>query len=84
MRDTVNNFKKISSAVLLLAACLGLTACEQKTYDCIGYAGARADMSECKPDAPKKDKPDCLGGEDFICMKPNSNNVSRELSGAPW
>lgn len=80
----MNNFQKISSAVLLLAASLGLTACEQKTSHCIGYASARADMSDCKPDAPKKDNRYCLGGEDFICLKDEPSEPWREPAVETW
>lgn len=81
----MNNVQKISSAVILLAVGLVFTTFEEYVPikgKCISAPEEYA--AECGPAAQKKDKRYCIGGKDFICTKPISSGVSRELGGSPW
>jgi hypothetical protein len=58
----MNNFQKISSAALLLATCLGLTACEQNDPNkgtCISYP---ENDNPCGKNTPSDSKRYCPGG----------------------
>lgn len=37
----------------------------------------------CGPNAPKYNDPDCLG-KDFICLKEERNDISREIGPPVW
>jgi hypothetical protein len=85
----VNNFQKISVVVIvIILGVLGLAAYTfnqtnaRKTGMCI--SNPEDYDRKCGPSAPKPSQSKCLGGEDFICTKPDTKDVSHDLAGPGW
>jgi hypothetical protein len=76
----MNNFLKIFSAVIIfgllgLGACVSSMSYKPKEEGCIAIIPKYAE--KCGPNAKKDSQPDCLGGEEFICVKTTPSNSKR-------
>lgn len=79
----MSTFQKISSAVVIFGL-LGLTACEQKTSTTSYERHCSNDNSSGTPlcwwESPSNSNDNC----DFICTKPNPNDISTDGGGKGW